>query len=33
MLHVYRPYAQHAIPGMFDLILDAAEEMEIVGTT
>ena len=23
----------HAIPGMFDLILDAAEEMEIVGTT
>jgi len=22
----------HAIPGMFDLILDAAEEMEIVGT-
>jgi hypothetical protein len=23
----------HAIPGMFDLILDAAEEMEIVGAT
>jgi glucosyl-3-phosphoglycerate synthase len=23
----------HAIPGMFDLILDAAEEMEIVGST